>query len=270
MGREEKVWVEGKLLPVNQNLAATALPRRFFAMADTDAIELVHRDYGEQVRHYFHELFPQRSYQVLSDPVANPLPVHVEVLFPTADEPFYLLHTMGMSAAPMHCLSGSDGTEEIEKYGELCMLLPGDWPFVRKVGQRISLDDPAAWTIRLLMELGRFPHVHKLGMSYGFMLPNEENCEPFSPMTQLSGILIVQFEGNLGELHTADGTEIQLYLPFLVYKEEMDLYNEIGVDELVERILGCNDESFLLNVHRPNAALCDEWGECDTDFMEKE
>ena len=35
MGREEKVWVEGKLLPVNQNLAATALPRRFFAMSWT-------------------------------------------------------------------------------------------------------------------------------------------------------------------------------------------------------------------------------------------
>ena len=66
---------------------------------------------------------------------------------------------------------------------------------------------------------------------------------------------MVQFDGSLGEFKTSDGTMIQLLLPFLVYKEEMELYDEVGPDVLMERILNSNGESFLLDVDRPNVGL---------------
>lgn len=225
--------------------------RRFFAMTDTKRIPLIHRGYGPQVQSYFRNLFPHREWKVFSDSIGNPLPVDVEMLYPTIEEPFYLLHTIGMSAVPMHYPAGELPRGK-ETYSELCMILPADWPFGKK--RNISLDDSRAWPIWLLMELGRFPHMHQIWMSYGFALPNTEACEPFSPTTDLSGVIIVQFEGDLGELQMEDGTNIELLMPILIYKEEMELVDEIGIDELVEKILDHNGGSFLLDINRVNVA----------------
>ena len=185
-------------------------PSRFFAMNDAGPMPLRHGEYGEQVQDYFHKLFPHREWKVFSDTTASPIPISVEMLYPTVEEPFYLLHTIGMSAVPMHYPAGRLEMGH-EVYGELCMILPADWPFGK--GKDVALTDAAAWPIWMLMELGRFPHVHQIWISYGFILPNTETCEPFSPMTDLSGVIIVQFEGELGALTMADGTTVELLMP---------------------------------------------------------
>lgn len=226
-------------------------PSRFFAMTDTGAMPLRHEEYGEQVQQYFHTLFPHREWTIFADEEARPIPIRVEMLYPTVEEPFYLLHTIGMSAVPMQYPDGRLDVSH-EAYSELCMILPADWPF--KSGE-IALTDAAAWPIWLLMELGRFPHVHQIWISYGFMLPNSEMCEPFSPMTDLAGVIIVQFEGELGALTMSDGTTVELLMPILAYKDELDLCDEIGVDPVVEKILESNKGSFALDIHRPNIAI---------------
>ena len=76
-------------------------PSRFFAMNDAGPMPLRHGEYGEQVQDYFHKLFPHREWKVFSDMTASPIPIGVEMLYPTVEEPFYLLHTIGMSAVPM-------------------------------------------------------------------------------------------------------------------------------------------------------------------------
>lgn len=225
-------------------------PSRFFAMTDAGAMPLCHGEYGGQVQEYFHQLFPHREWKVFSDPAARPIPIQVEMLYPTVEEPFYLLHTMGMSAVPMHYPAGRLDMGN-EAYSELCMILPADWPFKQ---EDIALTDTAAWPIWLLMELGRFPHVHQIWISYGFILPNAETCEPFSPMTDLSGVIIVQFEGELGALTMSDGTTVELLMPILAYKDELELCDEIGVDSVVEEILESNKGSFALDIHRLNVA----------------
>ena len=228
---------------------AQQTPKRFFAMTDTEYISRNHSEYGVEVQARFHTLFPHRQWKLFSDVSGRPVPVDVEMLYPTVEEPFYLLHTMGMSAVPMH-YPGGTAANGGESFGELCMILPSDWPFDRR--NDISLADAAAWPIWLLMELGRFPHVHQIWMSYGFVLPNTEKCEPFSPMTDLSGIVIVQFDGELGSMKMADGTVVELLMPILVYKEEMELCDEIGVDAVIEEIVNSNKGSFALDMNRAN------------------
>ena len=149
---------------------------RFFSLMDTLKIQRPHEEYGRAVQAYFHSLFPHRQWSVFQDPDGTPLAVDVELLYPTVEEPFYLLHTIGMSAAPMHYPAGEFVTGK-EGYGELCLILPADWPF--RKDRDISLNDEEAWPIWLLMELGRFPHVHDVWMSYGFLLPNLESHEPY-------------------------------------------------------------------------------------------
>jgi hypothetical protein len=91
-------------------------------------------------------------------------------------------------------------------------------------------------------------------MSYGFLLPNTEKYIPFSSMTALSGVVIVQFEGELGSVHMHDDTDVDLLMPILVYKEELELCDEIGIDALIDDILETNGGSFLLNTCRANVA----------------
>ena len=85
----------------------TACRPRFFSLTDTKKIKGLHHEYGQAVQQYFHRLFPHRRWQVFRDPVGTPLAIDVEILYPTEEEPFYLLHTMGMSASPMRYPSGA-------------------------------------------------------------------------------------------------------------------------------------------------------------------
>lgn len=224
---------------------------RFFDMVDTKTMALAHQEYKSQVQAYFHSLFPRRQWSVFTDPISRPLSIDVEILYPTIEEPFYLLHTMGMSMAPLHYPAGELAADH-DTYCELSLMLPSDWPF-RNTGTP-SLEDPASWPAWLLMELGRFPHTHQIWMSYGFLLPNTEKYCPFSPMSDLSGVVIIQFEGELGNIPMGDGTEVELLMPILVYKEELELCDKIGIDAMIDDILETNGGSFLLNVSRKNIA----------------
>lgn len=220
---------------------------RFFSMTDTKPMAPIHREYSREVQQYFHRLFPRRQWQVFRDVSAKPMAIDVELLYPTVEEPFYLLHTMGMSANPMTYPTG-DVVKEREVYSELCLMLPATWPFRNM--SHLTLADEAAWPIWLLMELGRFPHVHHIWMSYGFVLPNGEHSEPFSRQTELCGVVIVQFEGELGEMTMHDGTVLNLLMPVPLYKNEIALCDSLGVDTVVDSILERNNGSFLLDMKR--------------------
>lgn len=234
------------------NIGKQRVLPRFFSMTETKPISLIHRNYRQEVQQYFQRLFPGRQRKLFRDPAASPLPIDVELLYPTVEEPFYFLHTVGMSAFPM-TYSVGERTKNCEAYSELCLLLPAQWPF--KHIDDSTVFDMAAWPVWLLMELGRFPHVHHIWMSYGFTIPNGETCEPFSPMTKLSGVVIIQFEGELGELTMQDGTVVNLLMPVLLYEEEMALCDAVGVDRIIDSMLEVNDGSFLLDMKRPKIKL---------------
>lgn len=52
------------------------------------------------------------------------------------------------------------------------------------------------------------------------LLPNREKPESFAEDTALSGVVIVQFEGQLGGVKMPDGTTVELLMPILLYKEK--------------------------------------------------
>ena len=51
-----------------------------------------------------------------------------------------------------------------------------------------------------------------------------------------------------------DGIIIQLLMPVLLYADELEAYDRLGPDALIERILDCTHESFLLDLHRSHVA----------------
>ena len=54
--------------------------------------------------------------------------------------------------------------------------------------------------------------------------------------------------------YSVDGTTVELLMPILAYKEELDLCDEIGVDAVIDEILESNRGSFALDVRRANVA----------------
>ena len=99
--------------------------------------------------------------------------------------------------------------------------------------------------------------MHHLWMAYGFVLANTEQHTPFSSQAPFSGVTIVQFEGELGEIPMQDGQNVDLLMPLLLYTEEMALCDIIGVDAVVENIVEETDGSFALDVRRQNIASRD-------------
>lgn len=226
----------------------------FFSMNDLamKPVPVLHREYTGAVEQYFHTLFPNRKRTVLADTEPVPLPVDIEILYPTTEEPFYVIHTLGMSATPMTYPEGTESGDVRESYSELCLMLPSDWPFAHD--RILSMGERAAWPLRMIRDLAKFPHAHHLWMSYGFILPNSESNEPFTTESDLCGVLMVQFDGELGELTLDDGIIIQLLMPVLLYADELEAYDRLGPDALIERILDCTHESFLLDLHRSHVA----------------
>src|SRR5262245_47919354 len=79
--------------------------------------------------------------------------IHLDVLTfgPTAQRDTHLLVTCGMSALPMVAPEGEG------RFMEVCIELPSHWPLSAEAFK----DARNYWPIRLLKEIGRYPHVNE-------------------------------------------------------------------------------------------------------------
>lgn len=220
----------------------------FFGMNPYDSIDAIclYPQHGEAMDDYVTMLFPNRKKTMLYDETDVSFPVHIALLHPTEEEPFYFAYTVGMSAAPM--VGTAEGMEGESLYSELCLLIPKDW-FHASVEQGIA----QSWPLQMMRALAKFPHANGLWMSNGFMLPNTEKEDSFSKETDYSGVLIVQFDGDLGHFTAHDGTLIKVLMPIPLYRDEMALFETIGGDELAERIVALTKGSFIVAKDRPHA-----------------
>lgn len=107
----------------------------------------------------------------------------------------------------------------------------------------------------MMRALAKFPHANGLWMSNGFMLPNTENEDAFSKGTEYCGVLIIQFDGDLGHFTADDGTQIKMLMPIPLYRDEMELFENVGGDELAERIVTLTKGSFIVAKDRPHATM---------------
>ncbi len=220
---------------------------------DANWSDPVINDYEEEINEYFKVLFPHRETKVFHEILSHSFHVDIHVLYPTEEEPFYVLHTSGMSTLPMTL-----PPDLLQDYGylnraELMMFLPASWNFGAEDTLSSHLPPEVFWPISTMAYMARLPHEHKSWIGYGLTLPNGEHYEPFASNTKLCGIALVGFDGNLGELTTKEGTRIQIYTLIALHKEELLFKEEHDIDTLMERILQETKGSFILDIHRNSA-----------------
>jgi hypothetical protein len=193
-------------------------------------------------------------HEIISDKVH----LDVYVVPPSADFPFYTLVTSGMSDRPM-VVPPEANTDEAPPFAELCILLPSDWNIPADSAQVATAfeDENTYWPIRWLKMLARLPHEYGTWLGFGHTIPNGEGAEPFADNTDLGCMLLLTALSLPEEFQTLEispDKTVQFYTLYPIYREEMELKMEQGVDALIDRfeVYDIND---VLNLARPNTAV---------------
>jgi hypothetical protein len=180
------------------------------------------------------------------------------VVPPSADFPFYTLVTSGMSDRPMAVPPGAPA-DEAPPYAELCILLPSTWNIPQDAAEIAEAfeDENVYWPIRWLKMLARLPHEYHTWLGFGHTIPNGEDAEPFSDETELGCMLVLtalSLPEEFQTLEVSPGKMVHFYTLCPIYREEMDLKMEQGVDALLDKFdeYGIGD---VLDLTRPNVAV---------------
>jgi hypothetical protein len=192
-------------------------------------------------------------HELLSDKVH----LDVHVVPPSADFPFYALVTSGMSDRPM-TVPPDAPTDEAPPYAELCILLPSTWNIPADSAEVAAAfeDENVYWPIRWLKMLARLPHEYGTWLGFGHTIPNGEDAEPFSDDTELGCMLLLTALSLPEEFQTlaiSPTKTVQFYTLYPIYREEMALKMEQGVDALIDRFEEY-DIGDVLDLTRPNVA----------------
>lgn len=161
--------------------------------------------------------------------------VHIDVhwIKPSAEYPFNILVTSGMSDFPMTVPDEIDDKEEYER-AELMVVLPADW----KIGDEDFQDNNNYWPVYFLKMLARFPHEYKTWLGYGHTIPNGMDAEPiantgFGCMLLLPPFLT--FEDDFLCMKASDGKVINFYAVIPVVANEMEFKLEMGTEALLDK-----------------------------------
>lgn len=179
--------------------------------------------------------------------------VHIDVhwIKPSADYPFNILVTTGMSDLPMSMPEGMENVDSFN-HAEMMVILPADWP----IGDEEFKDANNYWPVYFLKMIARFPHEYKTWIGYGHTIPNGQDAEPIAN-TEFGCLLtlppMLTFPEEFLTLETKDGTIINFLVLIPLYKEEMDLKLEKGTDALLD-LFDEYEISELIDIERPNVA----------------
>ena len=181
--------------------------------------------------------------------------VHLDVhwIKPTAKRPYHTLVTSGMSDRPMATPRGAENY----RYCELLLALPAAWP----ISEQDFEDESNYWPVRWLKQLARFPHECDTWLFHGHTVPNGDPPEPFAGNTCFCGWILLPprlAPGDFEQLQLDASKTIHFLAIYPLYREEMNLKLEKGVDTLIEG-LEKHDVCEVLNLSRKNTAKRSFW-----------
>lgn len=190
--------------------------------------------------------------------ISDKVHLDVHVVPPSADFPFYTLITSGMSDRPM-AVPPEASPDEAPRFAELCILLPSTWNIPADPADIAEAfeDENVYWPIRWLKLLARLPHEYGTWLGFGHTIPNGENAAPFADDTELGCMLLLTALSLPEEFQTLEispNKMVHFYTLYPIYREEMELKMEQGVNALIDRF-EIYDTRDVLDLNRPNTAL---------------
>ncbi len=176
-------------------------------------------------------------------------PDEVEILHipPQDTRPVRTLVTAGMSDRAMTVPAG----KSVPRYIELMVTLPRTWPFDAK-----ARSEPRwKWPLDQLRSIAELPRTQRRFVGWGETFPNGDPPRPLAPNTKLSAAVIVPsllVPQDFYEL-TIAAHSIAFFSVLPLYKEELELKESKGVNELFEKLLDAGVKDFI-DPRRKNVA----------------
>ena len=197
----------------------------------------------------FHELISPEVHIDLH--VVSPQP-HVE---PSEARPlggnYFTVVTSGVSSRPMNAPEGSP------RLAELMIALPREWPGMKPDGTfetDTMSDERNWWPFRWLKTLARMPHEYDTFLDFGHTIPHGNPPEPFADNTKLCCWMIAPSTlCPVEDLVIDDDTGVRFFACLPLYREEMELKLNNGVEALIEAFE--KSDAFiseLIDIDRPN------------------
>ena len=165
---------------------------------------------------------------VLHDMTPGPLRVHVYHVAASAERPFQLLITSGMSSLPM---TFPDGDYAELRRAELLIMLPPEWNVQAQ-------DDASTWPMQWLKILARLPHEQHTWLGYGHTITFSEDATATLPGTPFNSLLLLPprtLPEDFVRLQTADGENVHFYALLPLYPAEFALKERDGLEALLAR-----------------------------------
>ena len=191
--------------------------------------------------------------------------IHLDLLIvpPTNLEPseehplgtnHFTIVTAGLSGAPQNV--PDDARPDISPLQELMVALPADWPGINPDG---TFDDTTIdreenwWPIGVLKMIARLPAEADTFIAPGVTIPNGEEAEPYASNTRFGCMMAFNpiLSPNAHQLQVDDETRIDFYALWPLYKEEMDLKLNKGVEPLLNKMMEAQ-VSELVRLDRPS------------------
>ena len=179
--------------------------------------------YLDEVCAHFDKLHPGRKTLVLHEIVSSFVHIDVHVMYPTAEEDFFVIFTTGMSDLPMSIPEGL-GEAKDWAFAEVYMHLPSSW------NPEGEMTQENFWAVELLKFVARMPHVYSTWLGDGHTIPNGPNYEPFLVGSALSAVCLV----GMGRFEAADGNSINTYYVAPLTRTETEFKLEQGMGALME------------------------------------
>jgi len=222
--------------PQDRNLYHKERHRDFEpAFGDTENIELINAHITKHIAEpdfVFHEF------------VSDLVHLDVHVIVPTPERNYFTLVTSGMSDRPM------TPPEEYaeDKYAELMMCLPPDWP----LSEGGSDDLEVQWPVELLKFLARMPHEYETWFAESHTVPNTEAFEPYAPNTKFCAVTFAApktVPAEFAQLKVAEDKTIRFLAVIPLYLAEIKLALKKGSEPLFE-LLEANQVTEILDLKR--------------------
>jgi hypothetical protein len=177
----------------------------------------------------------------IAEVVAGIVSVTVHVI-PAAGRDRITLFTTGMGSRPMKAPEGA------QRYSELLIHLPPDWPLTKDALK----DRNNYWPVEWLRRLANYPHEHDAWLGAEFVVSNGDPPAPFAPKTALCAILLLS-SPYLDKFESHDGRVVTFYELIPLYKEERDFHRIKGTEQLLE-LFESHGVSEIVDMNRTNVA----------------
>lgn len=207
------------------------------------------------VDEHISQYFSDEEITVLHEIESDEFHIDVYHIKATAERPYQMLITNGMSSIPMNA---PDDLEEL-KYTEIMTVLPADW----EISESSIRNEANSWPISWIKELARLPHENEDWLWYGHTIPNGDPAEIIAENTKFSGVILLRsnfLDEEFLDIPFQD-TNICLLSMVPLYSEELAYAEEFDAEKLVEKFKQKFEsplEVEAINVERANSCLNQE------------